>query len=122
MTTTGASIMPEQVTELARVAEHVCGLCKQAGADAAEALLRDGSELTAKVRMGEPELVQEAGSRALGLRVFKDGRRAVTYTSDLRRRSLESFAAETVELAQLSEPDVLNTLPDPSELATSLPD
>src|SRR6185437_2999111 len=67
-------------------------------------------------------LLQEASSRSLGLRVFKDGRRAVTYTSDLRRRSLESFAAETVELAQLSEPDALNTLPDPSELATSLPD
>ena len=44
------------------------------GADDAEVLVRDGSELTAKVRLGEPELVQEAASRALGLRVFRDGR------------------------------------------------
>ena len=54
------------------------------GADAAEVLVRDGSEMSAKVRLGEPEVVQEAGSRALGIRVFKDHRRSVTYTSDMR--------------------------------------
>ena len=40
--------------------------------------------------MGEPELVQEAGSRALGLRVFKDARAAVTHTSDLRPQALDA--------------------------------
>ncbi|MCA9673476.1 MAG: TldD/PmbA family protein [Kofleriaceae bacterium] len=117
-----ASISPALVTELSDVASQVVELCRKAGADAAEVLVRDGNELTAKVRLGEPELVQEAGSRALGLRVFKDGRRAVTYTSDLRTRSLESFAAETVALAELAEPDELNRLPDADELATDLPE
>ncbi len=117
-----ASISPALIAELSDVAAKVCALCRAAGADAAEALVRDGNELTAKVRMGEPELVQEAGSRALGLRVFKDGRRAVTYTSDLRGRSLESFAAETVALAALAEPDELNRLPDDDEYATSIPE
>src|SRR5256885_274227 len=95
-----ASITPELVAHLVETAEQVVALAKKAGADDAEVIARDGSELTAKIRLGEPELLQEASSRGLGLRVFKDGRRAVTYTSDLRRRSLESFAAETVELAQ----------------------
>jgi PmbA protein len=72
------------VRELRDQAQKCVELCRRAGADAAEVLVRDGSELTVKVRLGQPELVQEAGSRALGLRVFKDGRRAVTYTSDLR--------------------------------------
>jgi PmbA protein len=117
-----ASITPELVAQLVETATHAVELARKAGADAAEVIVRDGSELTAKIRLGEPELLQEASSRGLGLRVFKDGRRAVTYTSDLRRRSLESFAAETVELAQLSEPDQLNKLPDPSELAQSIPD
>ena len=45
--------------------------CK-AGADGAEVLVRDGTELEVKVRLGEPELIKEAGSRALGLRVLKD--------------------------------------------------
>jgi PmbA protein len=117
-----ASITPAQVQELCAAAEQVVALCRAAGADASEVLVRDGSELTAKVRMGEPELVQEAGSRALGLRVFKDGRRAVTYTSDLRRRSLEAFVAETVSLAALAEPDELNRLPDADELARDVPE
>jgi len=110
------------VTELVEVAKQVVLLCTKHGADAAEVLVRDGSELTVKVRMGQPELVQEAGSRAIGLRVFKHGRRAVTYTSDLRHRSLESFVAESVALASLAEPDEHGRLPDPDELARELPE
>jgi len=117
-----ASITPALVQELTDVAALAVELARKAGADAAEVVVRDGSELTAKIRLGEPELVQEASSRGLGLRVFKDGRRAVTYTSDLRRRSLEAFAAETVALAGLAEPDELNRLPDGDELATEIPD
>ena len=110
------------VPELVGVAKEVVRLCMAAGADAAEVLVRDGSELTVKVRMGEPELVQEAGSRGVGVRVFKHGRRAVTYTSDLRGRSLESFCAESVALAALAEPDEHGRLPDPDELAREIPE
>jgi PmbA protein len=84
----GANISEATVRELRDQAQKCVELCRRAGADAAEVLVRDGSELTVKVRLGEPELVQEAGSRALGLRVFKGGRRAVTYTSDLRDKPL----------------------------------
>jgi len=117
-----ASVSDSIVAELVDVAKNVVRMCERAGADAAEVLVRDGSELTVKIRMGQPELVQEAGSRAVGLRVFKDGRRAVTYTSDLRSRSLESFVAESVALAALAEPDEHGRLPDPDELARELPE
>lgn len=117
-----ATISESTVRELQDQAQKAVELCKAAGADAAEVLVRDGSELSVKVRLGEPELVQEAGSRALGLRVFKGGRRAVTYTSDLRDRSLASFVAESVALAELSEPDEFALAPDPSELARDVPD
>ena len=80
-------------------------LALKAGADAAEVLVRDGSELEVKIRLGEPELVKEAGSRALGLRVIKDQRAAVTYTSDFSDEGLARLARETVELAALAEPD-----------------
>ena len=50
-------------------AEKMLSLAMAAGADAAEVLVRDGRELSVKVRLGEPELVKEAGSRGLGLRV-----------------------------------------------------
>jgi PmbA protein len=117
-----AQVTEETIQELRDLAQLAVELAKKAGADDAEALVRDGSELTAKVRLGEPELVQEAGSRALGLRVLRGGRRAVTFTSDLRREALEALCAETVTLADLAEPDEYALPPDPALLATRVPD
>jgi PmbA protein len=120
----GASIQVTErtVKELCDIAQLAVELAKRAGADDAEVIVRDGSELTAKIRLGEPELVQEAGSRALGLRVLRGGRRAVTYTSELRREALEALCAESVALAEFAEVDELALPPDPSLLATQVPE
>jgi PmbA protein len=118
----GVQVTEQTVKELEDVAQLTVELAKRAGADHAEVIVRDGSELTAKIRLGEPELVQEAGSRALGVRVIKGGRRAVTYTSDLRRESLEALCAESVALAELAEPDEFSMPPDPSLLAKTFPE
>lgn len=97
-------------------------LTMRAGADGAEVLVRDGRELEVKVRLGEPELVKEAGSRGLGLRVIKDHRAAVTYTSDFSEEALAKLARETVELALLAEPEPLGDLPRAEEMAREVPD
>ena len=109
------------MSDLVDLAARTAELAKRAGADDAEVLVREGSELTVKVRLGEPELVKEAGSRALGLRVFVDRRAATTYTSDLQEDMLESLCRESVALARLAEPDELNTLPDEA-FARDVPD
>ena len=77
----GARPLPDP-KECQRYAERMVSLTVAAGADGAEVLVRDGRELEVKVRLGEAELIKEAGSRGLGLRVIKDHRAAVTYTSD----------------------------------------
>ena len=111
------------VADLVDIAARTVELARKAGAEVAEALVRDGSELTVKVRLGETELVKEAASRALGLRVFAHGRAAVTYTSDFGAAALASFARSTVELARLAEPDECNLPPAADELAQApLPD
>jgi PmbA protein len=117
-----ADVTEAMVRELTELAAETVEIARRAGADDVEVLVRDGSELTAKVRLGAPELVQEATSRALGLRLQRGGRRAVTFTSDLRRDALEALCAETVALAELAEPDDFGAPPDPSALATSIPD
>lgn len=117
-----AQVTEATIRELRDLAQLTVELAKKAGADDAEVLVNDGSELTVKVRLGQPELVQEAGSRSLGLRVLRGGRRAVTSTSDLRREALEALCAETVTLADLAEPDEHALPPDPALLATSVPD
>jgi PmbA protein len=119
-----AEVTEQTIKELCDVAQLAVELAKKAGADDCEVLVRDGTELTAKVRLGQPELVQEAGSRALGLRVLRAGKRAVTYTSDLRREALEALCAETVTLADFAEADEYAMPPDPSLLmkGTTLPE
>lgn len=107
----------DRINELQDIARRACARALKAGADAAEAVVAEGAELSVEVRLGAPELVQEAGSKALGLRVFRDRRAANTYTSDLSPAALERFVDETVDLAQLSEPDELNELPDAAEYA-----
>lgn len=112
--------MESLVKELKDIAAKVTQIVKSKGADAAEVMISDGNELTAKIRLGEPELIQEAGSRAIGLRVFVDHKSAITYSSDMRSEALESWAQDTVDLAKIAEPDEFNTLPD-GGFATSFP-
>jgi PmbA protein len=102
--------------ELKALAEQVAEQTLTAGADAAEVLVASGRELSVKVRRGEPEMLHEAGSSGIGLRVFRDHRAAVTYTSDFSPESLARFVRDTVELSQLSEPDELNALPGRDEV------
>ncbi len=116
-----ARLIPDP-KECQRYAELMVALTLRAGADGAEVLVRDGRELEVKVRLGEPELVKEAGSRGLGLRVIKDHRAAVTYTSDFTEAALGKFARDTVELAQLAEPEPLADLPAAAELAREIPE
>jgi len=108
--------------ECQRLCEQMLHLAQRAGADGAEVIVRDGSELEVKVRLGEPELVKEAGSRALGLRVLKDHRAAVTYTSDFQPDAMARFARETVALAALAEPDATADLPARDEMAREVPE
>lgn len=104
--------------KLLQVGERIVEDVRRAGADVAEVVVRQGDHLSVKVRRGEPELVEEAGSRAVGLRVIRDQRVAVTYTSDLTDAGIRRFVEDAIELAQLSEPDPFAGPPDPSLLST----
>src|SRR6516165_946536 len=79
----------------------------------AECVLRSGAELSAKVRKGEPELVEEAGTRSAGLRVIKDKRVASTSTSDLTDSGIERFVSDAIELVGLSQEDPFAGPADP---------
>ena len=103
-------------------AEEMLSYALAAGAQAAEVLVRDRLELEVKVRLGEPELIKEAGSRALGLRVLRDHRVAVTYSSDFAPAAMRQFARESVELCELAEPDPLADLPERHEMAREVRD
>ena len=99
------------------IARNVVALARRAGAEQCDAIVSMYTEANVTVRLGELEKLIEAGSMSLGLRVINGGRTAVCSTSDLSPLSLERFAAETVDLAAISEPDEFAGLPEPELLS-----
>jgi PmbA protein len=82
------------------------------GADAADVLVAEGTDFSVTVRKGEVETLKEAGSKAIGLRVFVGRRTATSYTSDFSPDGLETLLRQTVEMAKVTGEDPAAGLPD----------
>jgi PmbA protein len=83
-----------------------------AGADAADVLIGEGSDFSVTVRKGEVETLTDAGSKALGIRVFVGKRTATSYTSDFSTKALGRLVEETVAMARVTGEDPAAGLPD----------
>jgi PmbA protein len=107
-----------ELNELLELGDRIVRMAQDRGGAniVAECLLRSGAELSAKVRKGEPELVEEAGTRSAGLRVIKGKRVASTSTSDLTDHGIERFVADAIELVGLSQEDPFAGPADPKLL------
>ncbi len=106
------------LSELLSLGDTILRMARErGGADiVAECVLRSGAELSAKVRKGEPELVEEAGTRSAGLRVIQNKRVASTSTSDLTERGIERFVSDAIELVGISQEDAFAGPADPKLL------
>ena len=82
------------------------------GADAADVLIGEGTDFSVTVRKGEVETLKEAGSKALGLRVFVGRRTATSYTSDFSTSALADMVKDTVAMARVTGEDPAAGLPD----------
>jgi PmbA protein len=107
---------------LQATAEHALSVLARLGVDHAEVSVGIGRELEVSVRQDEPELVKEAASSGLSVRVMRDERVATSSTTDLGRDAVEAFLARALEMAECSEPDPLAVPPDPAELAKHVPE
>jgi PmbA protein len=99
---------------------------RRAGADGADLIIGEGTEFSVTVRKGEIETLKDAGSKALGLRVFVGRRTASTYTSDFSGAALDTLVRETVAMARVTGEDPAAGLPDetppPEEIDLGLHD
>lgn len=109
----------DPVTELAGLAEGVVAKLLERGASEAKVVARAGQDLSVRVRMGEVELVEEAGTRSLSVRSAKGKRVATASTSDVTRSGIERIVSDALELCDLAQEDPFAGLPDPSELAVA---
>jgi len=103
--------------ELLAIPERIVEAALARGATTAEAVYRDGFHLSAKVRMRAPELVEEAGSRSVGVRVMIGQKVAQSSSSDLSARGLERLVEDAIELARLAEADPFAGAPEPTLLS-----
>jgi PmbA protein len=89
---------------------------KARGADGADVFITEGRSLSIELRLGHVEKLEEAGAEGLGIRVFKQGATALTYSSDLSPASLERLLDDTMSLAAVTDRDPANRLPDSDRL------
>jgi PmbA protein len=102
-------------SDLQQLAQDVLNRALKAGATDAEAVVYEGDEFGAKVRLGQVETLKESGSRAVGLRVFIGQRTASTSSSDFSRESIERLVDGAITLAKITSEDPFAGLPEPEE-------
>jgi PmbA protein len=105
-----------ELNELLELGERILGMATKGGVSVAECLLRSGAELSARVRLDKPELVEEAAHRSAGLRVMKGKQVATTSTSDLTEGGIQRFVADAIELVELAQEDPFAGPADPELL------
>jgi PmbA protein len=116
--------LDRDLREFLEIGDSVVAMATARGATVAECVVRFGAELSARVRLGEPELVEEAGHRSLGLRVMRGKQVASTSTSDLSAAGIDRAVADAIELAALSQEDPFAGPADPKLLCdpSTVPD
>jgi PmbA protein len=118
MPTSASTPLDHELSELLDLGDRILGMARARGGAGlvVECVLRSGAELSAKVRKGEPELVEEAGTRSAGMRVIQGKRVASTSTSDLTDAGIERFVSDAIELVSLSQEDPFAGPADPKLL------
>jgi PmbA protein len=113
---------PETLSEvdasLRELAADVVSRAVKTGATAAEAVVREGTEFSTVVRLGQVETLKESGSRAIGLRVFLGARSASTYSSDLTEDGIERLVKGVFDLARVTSEDPYAGIPEPAQLGS----
>jgi len=94
------------------LSEQLVKKCLKLGADEAEVYIESKRKLNIRVRNGEVETVQEAGSHGVGFRVFVQKRMAFSSCNDFSDKALEASIEGAVRLAKNTTPDKNNVLPD----------
>jgi PmbA protein len=98
--------------DLRNLAEDLLRKARGLGADAADVVIGEGTDFSVTVRKGEVETLTDAGSKALGIRVFVGRRSASSYTSDFSTEALTALVGETVAMARVTGEDPAAGLPD----------
>ncbi|MBL7068098.1 MAG: hypothetical protein ISS29_09660 [Candidatus Marinimicrobia bacterium] len=84
------------------ISEYIIKETLKNGVDQVDVLIVNNTNTKISVRLGQIEELKQANPKSLGIRVFKNKRKALTYTSDFRKESLQKLVKRTVEIVKVT--------------------
>ena len=114
--------MHESPEVLKTLAAELIDRIKAHGATEADVMVAEGDSVSVQVRLSAVDCLSKAREKSLGIRAFFGKRSASTSTSDFSETSLKQLVADTCALAKAVAEDETSGLPDPTALATDIPD
>lgn len=109
--------MTNSKPDLSSLASAMLDAARKAGADAADALVVDGTALSVDVLNGRLEHAERAEGVEIGLRVLLGKRQASVSASDTRNETLTEMAERAVSMARLAPDDATVGLAEPEQLS-----
>ncbi|WP_170774830.1 TldD/PmbA family protein [Ruegeria lacuscaerulensis] len=102
---------------LEEISQNLLDAARKAGAEAADAIVLDGSSVSVEVRAGALEHAERSEGTDLGLRVFLGKRQAIVSSSDSRPETMTAMAERAVAMAGEAPEDPFTGLAEPDQLA-----
>jgi PmbA protein len=106
-----------QLSEVKKRVATVLELAKSLGADGAEVAMSRQQGLSVGTRMGEVENVEFTNDGALGITVYREGRKGSASTADLSEQALSKTVTAAVNIANYTSVDNCSGLADKNLLA-----
>lgn len=102
----------QQIEHVKNRVEKVLTLAQSLGADGAEVAMSRQSGLSVNTRLGEVENVEFTNDGALGITVYKNGRKGSASTADLSEKALAQAVEAAVNIAKYTSVDKCSGLAD----------
>jgi PmbA protein len=114
---TPQDVITEQLSEVKSRVAKVLELAETLGADGAEVAMSRQQGLSVSTRMGEVENVEFTNDGALGITVYREGRKGSASTADLSAQALTKAVTAAVNIAKYTSVDDCSGLADKALLA-----
>jgi len=113
--------MTEAVNDALDLLQDLIGRARRGGADAADAVLFEGTSLSHARRLGKTEKLERSEGQDLGLRVFIGRQQAIVSSSDRSPEALDALVERAIAMARTVPEDPYCGIADPAEIARDWP-
>lgn len=112
----------QEQTRLEAVVADALAIARQLGADSAEISISKQTGLSVNTRGGEVESIEFNKDGALGIAVYRDGRKGSSSTTDLGPLAVRSAVEAALEISRHTAADPFSGLADAEWLAWDVPE